>query len=124
MTRPQHIPDGWPAVIPRIFVDTPEPLVAFIKRVFGATGDFHRERPSELRIGASMVLVSASTDRGAFPAFLYVYVEENAAAYRRGLEDGDTSVEAPQDLPSEKRRNLVQERSHHPTQSAPHGGHL
>jgi hypothetical protein len=38
-------------LIPRIVVDEPELLVRFVKRVFGATGSFNRERPSELWIG-------------------------------------------------------------------------
>jgi hypothetical protein len=51
MTKTQYKPDGWPVLIPRIVVDEPELLVRFVKRVFGATGSFNRERPSELWIG-------------------------------------------------------------------------
>lgn len=122
MTKGRHIPDGWPALIPRIFVDTPEPLVAFIKRVFGATGSFHRERPTELRIGDSMLMVSASIERGAMPAFLYVYVEDTDATYRRALEAGAKSLEPPRDLPYGDRRAMVQDAWGNTWQIATHGG--
>jgi PhnB protein len=122
MTKARHIPDGWPALIPRIFVDTPEPLVAFIKRVFGATGSFHRERPTELRIGDSMLMVSASVDRGAMPAFLYIYVEDTDATYRRALEAGAKSLEPPGDTPYGDRRSMVQDAWGNTWQIATHGG--
>jgi uncharacterized glyoxalase superfamily protein PhnB len=118
----RHIPPGWPALIPRIFVAEPERLVAFIKQVFGATGSFHRERPSELRIGDSMLLVGASTERGAFPAFLYVYVEDADATYRRALEAGATSLESPRDLPYGDRRAMVRDAWGNTWQIATHSG--
>jgi uncharacterized glyoxalase superfamily protein PhnB len=93
----QHIPAGWPALIPRIFVDAPEPLVAFIKQVFGATGSFHRECPSELRIGDSMLMVSASLDRGPVPAFLYLYVEDTDSVYHLATHSGRFSPPEIQD---------------------------
>jgi uncharacterized glyoxalase superfamily protein PhnB len=122
VTKRQHIPDGWPALIPRIFVDTPEPLVAFIKRVFGATGAFHGERPSELRIGDSMLMVSDSLDRKSTPAFLYIYVEDTDSTYRRALESGATSLESPRDLPYGDRRAMVQDPWGNTWQIATHGG--
>src|SRR5262245_16296269 len=122
MRKARHIPDGWPALIPRIFVDAPELLVAFIKQVFGATGDFHRERPSELRIGDSMLMVSASTERQALSTFLYVYVEDADATYRRALDLGATSLEAPQDLPYGDRRAMVRDPWGNTWQIATHGG--
>ena len=122
MPKARHIPDGWPALIPRIFVDTPEPLVAFIKQVFGASGSFHRERPTELRIGDSMLMVGASTERGSVPAYLYVYVEDADATYRRALESGATSLETPRDLPYGDRRAMVQDAWGNTWQIATHGG--
>src|SRR4029453_10019921 len=68
MANSEHIPVGWPAVIPRIAVDDPEALVAFIQDVFGAVGRFHPERPSEVRIGDSIVMVGSTVDRRAMPA--------------------------------------------------------
>ena len=59
----KHIPAGWPALIPRIAVDDPEGLVVFIREVFGAAGEFQRERPSELRIGDSLLMVGSTIER-------------------------------------------------------------
>jgi uncharacterized glyoxalase superfamily protein PhnB len=122
MTESQHIPDGWPALIPRIVVDAPEPLVAFIKHVFGATGSFQRKRPSELRIGDSMLMVSASIDREPMPAFLYIYVADTDSTYRRALESGATSLESPRDLAYGDRRAMVGDAWGNIWQIATHGG--
>jgi hypothetical protein len=65
----KHIPVGWPALIPRIAVSDPESLVSFIRHVFAATGDFNRDRPSELHLGGSMLMVgprSSATPRRRF----------------------------------------------------------
>jgi PhnB protein len=35
MVNSNHVPVGWPTVIPRIAVDDPKALVAFIQDVFG-----------------------------------------------------------------------------------------
>jgi hypothetical protein len=40
MNQARHIPLGWPALVPRLFVDEPEQLIAFIVQVSGATGRF------------------------------------------------------------------------------------
>jgi uncharacterized glyoxalase superfamily protein PhnB len=119
---PKHIPDDWPAVIPRIFVAAPEPLVTFIQQVFGAQGSFQGERPTELRIGDSMLMVSAAIEREPMPAFLYVYVEDADATYRRALERGATSLEAPQDMPYGDRRAMVRDAWGNTWQIATHGG--
>lgn len=122
MTRPHHIPEGWPALIPRIFVRDPEPLVAFVQHVFGATGSFQRERPTELRFGDSMLMVSGAIEREPMPAFLYVYVEDADATYRRALDAGATSLEAPQDLPYGDRRAMVRDAWNNVWQIATHSG--
>jgi uncharacterized glyoxalase superfamily protein PhnB len=103
-------PPGWPRVTPRIFVEDTAGLVAFVKRVFGATGDFHEERPSELRIGDSMLMISGTEARTRTTAFLYVYVDDADATYRRALEAGARSLEAPFDLPYGDRRGMVEDR--------------
>src|SRR5215475_8883048 len=99
MVNSEHVPVGWPAVIPRIAVDDPEALVAFIQQVFGAVGRFHSERPSELRIGDSIIMVGSTVDRRAMPAFLYVYVEDADRAFQRALDRGAESLGEPHDMP-------------------------
>jgi hypothetical protein len=95
MSSAKHVPRGWPVLLPRIFVEESERLVAFIQQVFGATGSFQGERPTELRIGDSMILVSEPLQRQPFTAFLYVYVEDTDATYRRALATCRTAIAAP-----------------------------
>lgn len=102
-------PEGWPTVTPRIVVDGAEKLVAFIKKVFGATGDYQSARPSELRIGESVIMVSDSGERNIMSAFLYVYVRDTDATYRLALDAGAQSIEAPFDTPYGDRRCMVRD---------------
>jgi enamine deaminase RidA (YjgF/YER057c/UK114 family)/uncharacterized glyoxalase superfamily protein PhnB len=104
------VPAGYNAVTPRIVVGDPAGCVAFLKTVFHATGEVHPEAPAEVRIGDSVVLVSGAGAREAFPAFLYVYVADAEAVYRRALEAGAESLEAPRDTPYGDRRAMVRDR--------------
>lgn len=122
LKKDRYIPDGWPALVPRIFVEDPGALVDFIQRVFGATGSFQRERPTELRIGDSMLMVSASIEREPMPAFLYVYVPDADATHRLALDAGATSLEPPSDLPYGDRRGMVRDAWGNVWQIATHGG--
>src|SRR5262245_37946391 len=122
MTKVKHIPDGWPALIPRIAVDNPETLVEFIQQVFGAVGAFHAERPSELRIGDALLMVGSTLERPPMPAFLYVYVEDTDSAYRRALDRGAASLEEPQDTPYGDRRAMIRDPWGNLWQIATHGG--
>jgi uncharacterized glyoxalase superfamily protein PhnB len=105
----KHIPAGWPALIPRLAADDPAAMVSFIQQVFGATGQFNRERPSELRIGDSLLMVGSLLERELSTAFLYLYVEDTDATYERALECGAASLEAPQDMPYGDRRAMVRD---------------
>ncbi len=69
-------PPGWPTVAPRIFVEDPGGLIAFLKDVFGAEGEMPEIGPAEMRIGDSIVMVSGTEARGKVAGFLYVYVED------------------------------------------------
>jgi len=119
---PKHVPAGWPAVVPRIAVDEPEALVGFILHVFSAEGEFHRERPSELRIGDSLIMVSSTIEREATPAFLYVYVQDTDAVFRRAVDRGAKSLEEPQDMPYGDRRAMVRDPWGNTWQIATHSG--
>jgi uncharacterized glyoxalase superfamily protein PhnB len=103
------VPAGWHSVTPRIIVQEPAPLVAFLKTVFGATGDFEGERPALLTIGDSHIMVGGAGIRDVFPAFLYVYVEDVDGDYRRALEAGAESQETPFDTPYGDRRGMVRD---------------
>jgi uncharacterized glyoxalase superfamily protein PhnB len=107
--RRRFVPEGWPIVTPRIFAPGPERLVAFIKRVFGASGDVRADRPTEVRIGGSVILVSDDSARRPAGAFLYVYVEDADATYQRALAAGARPLEPPSDMPYGDRRAMVED---------------
>jgi uncharacterized glyoxalase superfamily protein PhnB len=109
-------------VIPRIAVDDPEVLVEFIKHVFNAIGEFHPERPSELRIGDSILMVGSTIQREAMPAFLYVYVEDTDAAFSLAVGRGAKSLEEPHDTPYGDRRAMIQDPWGNMWQIATHRG--
>ena len=122
MTAHPYIPDGWHAITPRIVVHEPESLVGFIKLVFGATGDYHPDRPTELRIGDSILMVSGADARDVMPAFLYVYVKDADVTYRRALDAGATSIEEPWNTPYGDRRAMVRDSWGNSWQIATHRG--
>jgi PhnB protein len=99
--------EGFHSVTPRIVVNDVVAQVEFLRRVFGATGAVESGRPAEILIGDSLVMVSPTTERQPFPAFLYIYVEDADEAYRRALDAGALSVEAPLDTPYGDRRAMV-----------------
>ena len=104
---PDYAPQGWRTVTPRIFVKDHHGLIAFVKRVFGATGDDEPNRPTVLTIGDSMIMVSGDDFRGPMTACLYVYVDDVDGTWRRAVDAGATSIEAPQKMPYGDRRATI-----------------
>src|SRR5260221_13747866 len=105
----KRIPEGRRTVTPRLVVSAPAALVEFLMQAFGATGELQTERPSVMRIGDSLVMVSSVGPREAMPSFLYVYVDDIDATYKRALEAGAVSLEEPLDTPYGDRRGMVQD---------------
>ena len=120
--RSWFIPEGWHTVTPRIVVRNAEKMVAFIKRVFGATGDYRIDSPSIVRIGDSVLMVSEAGIRNPTPSFLYVYVEDTDATFRQALEAGARSVEPPSDMPYGDRRGMVEDQWGNTWQIATYSG--
>jgi uncharacterized glyoxalase superfamily protein PhnB len=83
--------------------------VEFLRVVFDGVGQVLAERPSEVRIGDSLVMVTSAGERELFPAFLYVYVDDAELVYNRALTAGATSLEAPLDTPYGDRRAMVRD---------------
>jgi PhnB protein len=100
---------GYHSVTPRIVVRDVAAQVGFLRAVFDAHGIVEPGRPAEINIGDSLIMVSTSGARNLFPAFLYVYVEDADVAYRRALDAGATTVEAPLDTPYGDRRAMVRD---------------
>jgi PhnB protein len=107
MTKP--IPEGWHSLTPRLVVHDAAMQVEFLKQAFGATGDFRTDRPSVIRIGDSLVMVSSVGARDAMSAFLYLYVEDIDSTYQRALDAGAVSLEGPRDVPYGDRRGMVKD---------------
>ena len=103
------IPDGSHSITPRLVVDDPAKLVAFLKRAFEASGEFQTEQPSELRIGDSLVMISGTGPRESTASFFYLYVEDVEATYARALEAGAISIEEPCDTPYGHRRAMIED---------------
>jgi uncharacterized glyoxalase superfamily protein PhnB len=103
-------PDGWPTVTPRIITSKPAEMVRFVKKVFRAKGKFQVNRPAEIRIGDSLLMISDGDGlREPMPAFLYVYVEDVDETYRRAVKAGAETIELPSDLPYGDRRAMMKD---------------
>jgi PhnB protein len=101
-------PAGWHTLTPRLFVQDPARLIEFLQRAFGAQGELENGRPSQLRIGDSILMISeAAHGRTATQSCFYLYVEDADAAYERALSAGATSLEVPTDTPYGDRRAIV-----------------
>jgi PhnB protein len=100
---------GYHSVTPRLVVSDVPVLVDFLQRVFAATGEPQPGRPVEMRVGDSLIMISSTAERDAFPGFLYVYVASADGAYEAALEAGATSLEAPFDTPYGDRRAMVRD---------------
>jgi PhnB protein len=109
MTGSMFIPPGWHAVTPRIVVDNARELVAFLQHVFGATGEYRHDRPSEIRIGDSILMITDAEARARANAFLYVYVSDADSVYQRAVASGARTIEAPADMPYGDRRAMVED---------------
>src|SRR5262245_25594386 len=105
----EMIPEGWHTITPRIVVEDVPRLVEFLKQTFRASGELETDRPSIMKIGDSLVMISGVGPRTAMPAFLYVYVDDADATYQRALEAGAVSLDKPADTPYGDRRGMVED---------------
>jgi len=113
-------PEGWHTVTPRIVVPEARHLVEFVKQVFGAIGEYRQDRPSEIKIGDSVVMISDAGARSRMTAFLYVYVNDTDGTYRRALDAGARALEAPSVMPYGDRRCMVEDKWGNTWQIATH----
>ena len=102
-------PPEFHSVTPRMVVSDAAGAVEFLRTVFGGVGDVQAERPTEVRIGDSLVMVTSATEREPFPAFLYMYVGDADLVYNRALNAGAMSLEAPFNTPYGDRRAMVRD---------------
>jgi PhnB protein len=103
-------PAGWHTVTPRIVARNAKGLVGFLCDVFGAGGKYESASPSVITIGDSKLMVSEAGERKPSAAFLYVYVHDPDAVYRRALAHGAASIEEPLETPYGDRRCMIEDR--------------
>ena len=101
---------GYRTITPRIVAEDAAGLVTFIQQVFGASGDYDADHPTQLQIGDSSLLVSGDTEREAIAGFIYVYLEDVDASYQRALQAGARSIEPPRMVPYGDYRYMIQDR--------------
>ncbi len=103
-------PAGWPTVSPRLFTADVAGVAGFLKTVFGATGEVVDNRPAEIRIGESVIMISDGGGvRDALAAYLYVYVPDVDETYRLAVAAGAEVIEGPMNQPYGDRRATVKD---------------
>ncbi len=102
-------PEGWHTLTPRIVATNPLALVRFLKEVFGAQAEGRTGAPTQIKIGDSLLMVSGADQRAAFPAFLYVYVQDTDLVYQRAMAANAVSLEPPADLDYGDRRAMIKD---------------
>ena len=91
MNSGQPVPNGYHSVTPYLAIDGAADAIAFYKKAFGATEVMRMAAPrgkvghAEIEIGGSRIMISGTGPRPATPAFLYVYVSDADAVYRRAI---------------------------------------
>jgi PhnB protein len=93
-----------------------EPVINFLRRVFGAREIGKYASPdgvvhhAEIRVGDSMVEMGEAQGKyPPMPTMFYVYVPDCDAVYQRALQAGATSIAAPVDQPYGDRSGAVKD---------------
>ena len=103
-------PEGQPTARARIFNADPKGVTSFMRSVLGAEGAFEVDRPAEMRLGDSVVMVSDGGGlRAAMPACLYVYVPDVDAAVGRAIGLGASQEDPVEVMPWGDRRGTVRD---------------
>ncbi len=105
MARVKPIPDGYPQVMPYLFVEDASAAIDFYRQVFGARERMRMSAPggkvghAELEIGESLIMLAdvfpemgGQTPKGlgGTPVTVMVYVENVDAVFERATQAGAT----------------------------------
>jgi PhnB protein len=104
------IREGFHTITPYLVAEQPDPLIAFVKKAFGAKETLRGTGSAggthcEVRIGDSMLMIggggkSVGTAGGkSRPMGLHLYVTDADAVYQRAVDAGGKSLQAPTDQP-------------------------
>lgn len=110
-------PSHYNSASPYLIVDGADATITFLKAVFGATelrripGENGLLRHAEVRIDDSVIMLadSPSPEWPAAPAHVHVYVADVDTVYRRALEHGAESIQAPIRKDDEDKRGGVKD---------------
>lgn len=108
-------PENYNSVSPYLMVDGADATIAFLKRVFGASqlrripGAEGKVLHAEVRIDDTVVMLTDGDGGPAIASHVHVYVSDVDAVYRRALEAGATSVQAPVKKDDEDKRGGVKD---------------
>src|SRR5262245_43951004 len=109
-------PDGYTSVAPYLCVADARATIDFLVRAFDARELRRYPRPdgtvghAEVRIDDTVVMLGdAGDDWPALSAHVHVYVPDVDATYRRALDAGATSVQAPVRKDDEDKRGGVKD---------------
>lgn len=100
MTIP-YKPDNYSSVSPYLMVTGASASIEFLKRAFDATelrivpGSDGKLMHAEVRIDDTVVMLTDGDGSVPVPAHVHIYVRDVDATYRRALEAGASSVQAP-----------------------------
>jgi PhnB protein len=113
-TGESYIPKGLNNVNAYLHPLRAEPLIAFLKRAFGAQEIMKHASPdgvvhhAEIRIGDSVVEMGEAHGKyERMPAMFYLYVPDVDAQYQRALAAGAKSLHVPTDQPYGDRSSAV-----------------
>lgn len=109
-------PKNYTTVSPYLIVNGASGTIAFLKRVFGAVelrrfaDTAGKIMHAEVRIDDTVVMIADSVEAWPpIPSHVHIYVADVDAIYKRALEAGAASVQAPIKKEDEDRRGGVKD---------------
>jgi PhnB protein len=111
-----HKPAGYNSVSPYLIVDGASRTIDFLTMVFDAVelrrfpGSGPRLMHAEVRIDDTVVMLADGTEGWPpMPSHVHIYVSDVDAVYKRAIEAGATSVQAPVKKDDEDKRGGVKD---------------
>ena len=113
---PSYKPEGYTSVAPYLIVDGAARTIEFLRTVFDAEPLRRVDAPdggvmhAEVRIdGTVVMLADGGPGYPPVPSHVHVYVKDVDATYRKALDAGATSVQAPVQKGDQDKRGGVRD---------------
>ena len=113
---PQFVREGRQAVTTYLHPQRADPLIAYLKRAFGATELEKHASPEGIVFHAAVRIGDSTIEMGEAggaahpaPTMFYVYLPNVEAAYQRAIDAGGTSISPPADRPYGDRTAAVKD---------------